>query len=126
MTLGNTSKRRRRNWGTFSSSFEHQGGCRGLVSTPPARSSLDTKNMAHTGPILEGRGKTDYERYVRVPELLELQKPVAELSHPEERLFQITHQAAELCLHPINYAIARPVAFLPPPWAARAPALLPP
>ena len=24
----------------------------------------------HTGPILEGRGSTDYERYVRVPELL--------------------------------------------------------
>ena len=24
----------------------------------------------HTGPILEGKGDTDYERYVRVPELL--------------------------------------------------------
>src|SRR5438105_1464933 len=49
--------------------------------------------MSHTGPILEGRGDTDYERYVRVPELLELQKPVEKLSHPEERLFQTTHQA---------------------------------
>jgi tryptophan 2,3-dioxygenase len=63
--------------------------------------------MSHTGPILEGRGNTDYERYVRVPELLELQKPVDLLAHPEERLFQTTHQAAELWLHHIDYEIAR-------------------
>ena len=68
--------------------------------------------MSHTGPILEGRGDTDYERYVRVPELLELQKPVDELSHPEERLFQVTHQAAELWLHHIDYEIGRVVALL--------------
>jgi len=80
--------------------------------------------MAHTGPILEGRGKTDYERYVRVPELLELQKPVGELSHPEERLFQITHQAAELWLHHIDYEMDRVVALLEEGWAARAADLL--
>ena len=68
--------------------------------------------MSQTGPLLEGRGDTDYERYVRVPELLELQKPVAELSHPDERLFQITHQAAELWLHHIDYEMDRVVAFL--------------
>jgi tryptophan 2,3-dioxygenase len=67
---------------------------------------------AHTGPILEGRGNTDYERYVRVPELLELQKPVADLSNPEERLFQTTHQAAELWLHHIDYEVGRAVAAL--------------
>src|SRR3954465_11165601 len=61
----------------------------------------------HTGPILEGRGDSDYERYVRVPELLELQKPLEELSNPEERLFQITHQAAELWLHHVDYEIGR-------------------
>ena len=61
----------------------------------------------HTGPILEGRGNSDYERYVRVPELLELQKPVELLSHPEERLFQTTHQTAELWLHHIDYEIGR-------------------
>lgn len=65
--------------------------------------------MPHTGPILEGRGDTDYERYVRVPELLELQKPIERLSHPEERLFQTTHQAAELWLHHIDYEIDRAV-----------------
>ena len=68
--------------------------------------------MSHTGPILEGRGDTDYERYVRVPELLELQKPVELLSNPEERLFQTTHQAAELWLHHIDYEIDRVVGLI--------------
>ncbi len=66
----------------------------------------------HTGPILEGRGDTDYERYVRVPELLELQKPVELLSHPEERLFQTTHQAAELWLHHVDYEVTRATVLL--------------
>ena len=68
--------------------------------------------MSHTGPILEGRGNTDYERYVRVPELLELQKPVDLLSNPEERLFQTTHQAAELWLHHVDYEVDRAVALI--------------
>ncbi len=68
--------------------------------------------MPHTGPILEGKGATDYERYVRVPELLDLQKPIELLSHPEERLFQVTHQTAELWLHHIDYEIDRAVAFI--------------
>jgi tryptophan 2,3-dioxygenase len=68
--------------------------------------------MSHIGPILEGRGDTDYERYVRVPELLELQKPIELLSHPEERLFQTMHQSAELWLHHVDYEIDRTVAYL--------------
>src|SRR5438067_8744242 len=63
--------------------------------------------MSHTGPILEGRGNSDYERYVRVPELLDLVKPADQLAHPEERLFQTTHQAAELWLHHVDYEIDR-------------------
>lgn len=63
--------------------------------------------MPHTGPILEGKGSTDYERYVRVPELLELQKPIELLSNPDERLFQVMHQSAELWLHHIDYEIDR-------------------
>lgn len=66
----------------------------------------------HTGPILEGRGNTDYERYVRVPELLELQKPVDQLVNPEERLFQTTHQAAEIWLHHVDYEIDRAAALI--------------
>ena len=68
--------------------------------------------MPHTGPILEGKGRTDYERYVRVPELLELQKPVELLSNPEERLFQVMHQTAELWLHHIDYEVDRACAYL--------------
>lgn len=68
--------------------------------------------MSHTGPILEGKGNTDYERYVRVPELLELQKPIEKLSNPEERLFQVMHQTAELWLHHVDYEIDRAAAFL--------------
>ena len=64
---------------------------------------------AHTGPILEGRGDTDYERYIRVPELLDLQKPKDLLSNPEEALFQTTHQAAELWLHHVDWEIGRVV-----------------
>ncbi len=68
--------------------------------------------MSHTGPILEGKGSSDYERYVRVPELLELQKPIDKLSNPEERLFQVTHQTAELWLHHIDYEVGRLVVHL--------------
>jgi tryptophan 2,3-dioxygenase len=63
--------------------------------------------MPHTGPILDGIGNTDYERYVRTTELLALQKPIDKLSHPEERLFQTMHQTAELWLKQVDYEIDR-------------------
>lgn len=68
--------------------------------------------MSYTGPILEGRGESDYERYVRVPELLELQKRKEQLVHPEELLFQTTHQTAEIWLKYIDYEIDRVVVCL--------------
>ncbi|HXI13279.1 MAG TPA: tryptophan 2,3-dioxygenase family protein [Thermoanaerobaculia bacterium] len=68
--------------------------------------------MSHTGPILEGIGRTDYERYVRVEELLRLQKPIEDLIHPEERLFQTTHQTAEIWLKHIDYEIDRAAAAI--------------
>ena len=48
--------------------------------------------------ILEGLGKSDYERYIRTPELLSLQKSPDEWLHRDELLFAITHQTAELWL----------------------------
>lgn len=63
--------------------------------------------MPHTGPILEGVGNSDYERYIRTVELLSLQKSVSELANPDEHLFQITHQAAELWLKQIDYEVDR-------------------
>lgn len=41
-------------------------------------------------------GQTTYERYLRVDELLALQKAPAERLHPDEYVFQITHQTFEL------------------------------
>ncbi len=68
--------------------------------------------MSHTGPIIEGKGATDYERYIRTDELLALQKNPEQLINPEEALFQITHQAAELWLKHIDYEIRRCSEFL--------------
>ncbi len=68
--------------------------------------------MTHTGPILEGRGATDYERYIRTDELLALQKERADLVNPEESLFQITHQSAELWLKEIDHEVDRIVGLL--------------
>lgn len=49
-------------------------------------------------PVLEGRGATDYERYLRTDELLSLQKRPEEVTHRDEHLFQTVHQASELWL----------------------------
>jgi tryptophan 2,3-dioxygenase len=50
------------------------------------------------GPILEGPGASDYERYLRTDELLSLQKTPGERAHHDELLFQTTHQSSELWL----------------------------
>jgi tryptophan 2,3-dioxygenase len=49
-------------------------------------------------PILPGRGESDYERYLRTDELLELQKTADERAHHDELLFQTVHQSSELWL----------------------------
>ena len=50
------------------------------------------------GPVLPGRGASDYERYLRTDELLSLQKPESERVHHDELLFQTVHQSSELWL----------------------------
>jgi tryptophan 2,3-dioxygenase len=49
-------------------------------------------------PVLPGRGESDYERYLRTDELLELQKLPEERAHHDELLFQTVHQSSELWL----------------------------
>ena len=49
-------------------------------------------------PVLTGGAATDYERYLRTDELLELQKDADEWVHRDELLFQVTHQSSELWL----------------------------
>ena len=51
-----------------------------------------------SAPVLEGDAASDYERYLRTDELLELQKMPAEQAHRDELLFQTVHQASELWL----------------------------
>lgn len=55
---------------------------------------------------------TDYELYLRVPELLGLQKPAEQLSCPDELMFQVVHQSAELWMKLIDHELARCAALL--------------
>jgi tryptophan 2,3-dioxygenase len=50
---------------------------------------------------------TEYERYLRVPELLSLQKPEAARTHVDELLFQTVHQIEELWMKAADDEIAR-------------------
>jgi len=52
----------------------------------------------YSEPILEGKGGSDYERYLRTDELLSLQKTPEEQAHRDELLFQTVHQSSELWL----------------------------
>lgn len=58
-------------------------------------------------PILEGKGETDYERYLRTDDLLSLQTPVEQLSHPDELTFQVVHQSSELLMKGAAWELER-------------------
>jgi tryptophan 2,3-dioxygenase len=55
---------------------------------------------------------TEYERYLRVPELLALQKPEEARTHVDELLFQTVHQVEELWMKAADDQITRSVAAL--------------
>ncbi len=59
---------------------------------------MATEAEDYTQPVLPGRGGSDYERYLRTDELLELQKEPGERAHHDELLFQTVHQSSELWL----------------------------
>lgn len=48
---------------------------------------------------------TDYELYLRVPELLSLQKPPEERACPDELMFQVVHQSAELWMKLLDHEL---------------------
>ncbi len=52
--------------------------------------------MSEPESVLEGKGRTDYEKYLNIVDLLACQKRPDELVHHDELLFQIVHQTAEL------------------------------
>jgi tryptophan 2,3-dioxygenase len=55
---------------------------------------------------------TEYERYLRVPELLSLQKPAEARTHEDELLFQTVHQVEELWMKEADDEITRLTAAL--------------
>jgi tryptophan 2,3-dioxygenase len=59
-----------------------------------------------------GEGKTDYEKYLRTQELLSLQKPDDEAASPEELLFQVTHQTAELWMKLMLKELKQAIQFM--------------
>lgn len=59
--------------------------------------------MQPQAPTLPGEGATDYERYLKIPQLLSAKKPRNELAHRDEHLFQITHQTTELWFEQIRF-----------------------
>jgi tryptophan 2,3-dioxygenase len=70
-------------------------------STDPTVEDATAKEVLGHGklqPILPGPGASDYERYLRTDELLELQKTPEEMIHRDEALFQTVHQSSELWL----------------------------
>jgi tryptophan 2,3-dioxygenase len=52
----------------------------------------------YTEPVLPGSAASDYERYLRTDELLDLQPRPAEWAHRDELLFTTVHQSSELWL----------------------------
>src|SRR6185437_11900521 len=58
-------------------------------------------------PILESKGATDYERYLRTDDLLTLQTPTDQLSHPDELTFQVVHQSSELLMKGATWELER-------------------
>jgi tryptophan 2,3-dioxygenase len=70
---------------------------RDVTETPPGHGA-GIESDDEFAPILEGRGSSDYERYLRTDELLSLQKTPEESAHRDELLFQVVHQSSELWL----------------------------
>ena len=69
---------------------------------------MKTKNAEDfRKPILEGKGETDYERYLRTDDLLSLQTPAEQLSHPDELTFQVVHQSSELLMKGASWELER-------------------
>src|SRR5437879_12151061 len=58
-------------------------------------------------PILPGKGASDYERYLRTDDLLNLQKRPEELLHNDELTLQVAHQSTELLLKGAAFELER-------------------
>lgn len=63
-------------------------------------------------PVLPGDAPSDYERYLRTPELLALQKSRDAMVHRDELLFQTIHQSSELWLKLACFEVEDAAAWL--------------
>src|ERR1043166_9026541 len=63
-------------------------------------------------PVLEGKGATDYERYLRTDDLLSLQTSTDKLSHPDELTFQVVHQSSEVLMKGATWELERALTAL--------------
>ncbi|HXW92418.1 MAG TPA: tryptophan 2,3-dioxygenase family protein [Terriglobales bacterium] len=63
-------------------------------------------------PILPGKGKSDYERYLQTDDLLSLQKSPEKFLHPDELTFQVIHQSSELLLKAVAWELGRAAALI--------------
>jgi tryptophan 2,3-dioxygenase len=68
-----------------------------------AGGSRETRRM---GRISDEEGQLSYGSYLRIPQLLELQTPVAEPPAHDEHLFIVVHQAFELWFKEIVFELA--------------------
>jgi len=59
-----------------------------------------------------GTGETDYERYIRTAELLQLQKRPTELFNDDELLFQGIHQAMEIWMKIASFELVKIARFI--------------
>lgn len=73
----------------------------------PFGHGMPSDGSEYTGPTLPGDGGTDYERYMRVDELLALQKTPDEMAHPDEMMFATIHQSFELWLRLVQFELER-------------------
>lgn len=64
------------------------------------------KHIAHHAPK-HAPGQTVYEQYLRTQELLALQKPEDERTHPDELQFQVVHQVFELWWKEADFELRR-------------------
>ncbi len=59
-----------------------------------------------------GKGTSEYERYLKISELLALQKPSERRAHPDELLFQTIHQVEELWMKLVVHELGEAVSYI--------------
>jgi tryptophan 2,3-dioxygenase len=67
-----------------------------LAPAAPGPAAMAAAPGAGLKPLPGPAGLSDYEKYMRVPELLQLQKPESARVHHDELMFQVVHQSFEL------------------------------